>query len=147
MYQILSTKNVTFNYHKKCITRDTFNNEINLKNNFNILSINNDKNGIEFISTFESKKYPIYGVMFHPEKNNYEFVNQKPLHQNIPHDYQSILVSQYFSNFFVNECRKNNNKYNIQNDSIDYPLIYNFKPEHTIDYESFEQMYFFERQK
>lgn len=36
---------------------------------FDILSINSDKNGIQFISTIEAKNFPFYGTQFHPEKN------------------------------------------------------------------------------
>lgn len=141
--KILSTKNVTFNFHRKCITKESFENT-RLKDTFNILSMNKDKNGKEFISSFESKKYPMYGVQFHPEKNIYEFVNQKELYTQIPHDSEAIAIAQYFGNFFVNQCRLNNHTWS-ENFSQNFPLIYSFKPEHTIDYENFEQMYFFQR--
>lgn len=37
---------------------------------FDILTINNDKNGRSFVSSIEAKNYPFYGVQFHPEKNS-----------------------------------------------------------------------------
>lgn len=144
IFNVFSTQNVTFNYHKKCLTRETFNNTP-LKDTFDVLSLNHDKNGLEFISTFEAKEYPMYGVQFHPEKNIYEFVNQKHNHATIPHDFNAVLASQYFANFFVNECRKNNHTWDAEKDASSYPLIYSFTPEHTIEVESFEQMYFFKR--
>ena len=109
--------------------------------------MNNDREGLEFISTFESKQYPMYGVQFHPEKNIYEFVNQKHNHATIPHTREAILAGQYLANFLIDECRKNNHSWNAKTDSLTHPLIYSFKPDHTIEHDSFEQMYFFERDK
>jgi hypothetical protein len=61
--------------------------------------VNNDSQGLEFVSSFEHKKYPIYGVQFHPEKNAFEWKKTN----NNPHTANAILVQQYFANFFVNE--------------------------------------------
>ena len=33
---------------------------------YNVLSVNKDRNGKEFVSTIEAKKYPIYGSQWHP---------------------------------------------------------------------------------
>lgn len=66
------------------------------------MSINYDKNGYEFISTIEDKKYPFYGIQFHPEKNVYEWIEGK----NIPHGKHATIVNQFFANFFVDEGRK-----------------------------------------
>ena len=35
---------------------------------FDVLSTNKDKKGTAFVSTIEAKKYPFYGVQWHPEK-------------------------------------------------------------------------------
>ena len=63
------------------------------------MSLNHDKNGLEFISTIEHITYPFYGIQFHPEKNIYEWVDGK----NIPHGKNATIVSQYFANFFIEE--------------------------------------------
>lgn len=63
------------------------------------MSENYDKNHERFISTLEHIKYPFYGVIFHPEKNIFEWVQGK----NIPHSPNAIKVSHYFADFFVNE--------------------------------------------
>ena len=44
---------------------------------WNVLSVNNDKNGIQFISTLEAKEAPIFGTQFHPEKNPYVWLNPR----------------------------------------------------------------------
>lgn len=63
------------------------------------MSLNHDRQGIEFISTLEHKSLPFYGIQFHPEKNIYEWVTEK----NIPHGSKATQAAQYFANFFVNE--------------------------------------------
>ena len=37
---------------------------------WDILSVNKDVNGLEFVSTIEAKNYPIFGTQFHPEKSD-----------------------------------------------------------------------------
>lgn len=70
-----------------------------LDSDWRVTAVNNDSQGLEFISSFEHKQYPIYGVQFHPEKNGYEWKKTN----NNPHTANAILVQQYFANFFVNE--------------------------------------------
>ena len=61
--------------------------------------MNDDVNGLRFISTIESKTRPYYGVQFHPEKNLFEFKANKAQ----PHTFEAIQVAQYFANFFINQ--------------------------------------------
>jgi gamma-glutamyl hydrolase len=37
---------------------------------YDVLSVNDDLSQKVFISSFEGKKYPVYGIQWHPEKNN-----------------------------------------------------------------------------
>jgi gamma-glutamyl hydrolase len=135
---------VTVNYHVQCLTRTNFT-ESKLNEFFNILSTNKDRmdHNLTFISTMEAKKYPIYGVQWHPEKNQFEFVlNAK--HQNTPHHYNAIIISQYMANFFVNESRRNNNRFpDILQES--QALIYNYNPQYSGQKSgaTFEQIYVF----
>ena len=103
------------------------------------MSVNNDWNGFEFISTIEHRFYPFYGVQFHPEKNLYEWVRNK----NISHSAHAILASQYFSDFFVNEARKSNHHFKDAKTEDQY-VIYNFQATFTGAVGSaFEQSYMF----
>jgi hypothetical protein len=70
-----------------------------LDRDWRVTAINKDTKGLEFVSSFEHKQYPIYGIQFHPEKNAYEW----KVANKIPHTAGAILVGQYFANFFVNE--------------------------------------------
>jgi hypothetical protein len=69
----------------------------NIRDEWHILSVNRYE-GFEFISSIEHKKYPFYGVQFHPEKNAFEWKIES-----IPHSADAILVEQFYGNFFVNE--------------------------------------------
>lgn len=104
-----------------------------------ILATNKDKNELEFISVFESKDYPFYGIQFHPEKNQYEFI----LDKNIPHSLNAVKVAQYFANFFVEETRKNDNTFADWQREQD-ALIYNYNPAFIgMQNSSYEQIYVF----
>lgn len=105
-----------------------------------ILSWNHDVNNIEFVSSIEHKKYPFYGTQYHPEKVLYEWI---PEH-NIAHSPNAVLVSQWFSNFFVDQSRRNMNKFS-DSDELDKAIIYNFQPIFTgLIGSAFEQCYLFE---
>lgn len=101
--------------------------------------LSTNKVDIDFISSFESKKYPFYGIQFHPEKNIYEFKSSL----NIPHSSSAVKVSQYFANFFIDECKKNNHKFSTFADE-QKALIYNYRPIFTgLKNASYEQLYMF----
>lgn len=103
------------------------------------MSVNNDWNGLEFISTIEHRRYPFYGVQFHPEKNLYEWVRNK----NISHTRHAVKASQYFADFFASEARKNDNHFE-DSKTEDHYVIYNYPPEFTgAKGSSFEQSYLF----
>ena len=70
-----------------------------LDRDWQVTAVNRDSQGLELVSSFEHKQYPIYGVQFHPEKNAYEWRATN----NNPHTANAILVGQYFANFFINE--------------------------------------------
>ncbi|XP_049818768.1 gamma-glutamyl hydrolase-like isoform X3 [Aethina tumida] len=134
----LKNDNVTYNQHRYCLTESVMK-ENNLLNDWKILATNLDNNKLEFISMMESIKYPFYGVQFHPEKNQFEFKQNV----GIPHTPEAIKISQYFGNFFVNECRQNGNAFpdhNLEQRS----LIYNYSPVYTgIKNSAYEQIYQF----
>ena len=102
--------------------------------------MNKDRRGSVFVSTAEMINYPVYIVQWHPEKVSYEW---RP-DEDINHSYSSLLANQHMANFFVNECRKNNNKFQSENDLFNKYLIYNFQPVYSYSYEpDFVQIYYF----
>lgn len=136
----LTTKNLTYHYHKKCLT-DAGLKKAGLTDFYRPLAYSSDSNGLEFITVFEAIKYPFYGVQFHPEKPPFEFVIK--MHQlNIPHSRESIAVSRYFADFFVQQARLNS--HSVSRVSIQDELIYAFQPTYTaIKHDMYEQRYLF----
>jgi gamma-glutamyl hydrolase len=119
------------------------------KKNFTILSTNKDKKGKEYISTVQSKDYPIFGTQWHPEKILFE-----SLDKNIQHDEFSQYLSKCVSDMFINNCKKNLNKLKDENLLIYYYSLYSrnevldiIDPKHKTSkkYKSlFEECYYFD---
>ncbi|XP_049777986.1 gamma-glutamyl hydrolase-like isoform X1 [Schistocerca cancellata] len=134
----LGSQNITANYHNFCVTQKNLT-EFGLSGQWHVLSVNHDINGVEFISSIQSRLYPFYGVIFHPEKNAYEWKSNK----NIPHSSDAVVAMQYFANFFVNEARKNFHSFPSV-ESEESALIYKYTPTYTGDHLIYEQCYFFD---
>lgn len=77
-----------------------------LQKSFHILSNTHDEEGFMFVSSFEGKSMPIYGVQFRPETSAYEWDSET-----YSHEYQSIKASQLLMNHFVVEARRNTNMF------------------------------------
>lgn len=129
---------MTYNYHQYCFTREIFTKH-GLDQQFNTLATNKDSDGLEFISAYESKRYPFYGIQWHPEKAQYEFVRNK----NIPHSLDSVKAAQFFANFFVEEARRNEHAFDSWEEEQE-ALIYNYNPVFIGKRKSsYEQVYLF----
>ena len=87
----------------------------------------------------EGITYPFYGTQWHPEKNSLEWT----LNQNIPQEEMSIKVTQYMSNFFVNEGRYSKHRFRTMEEEQS-ALIYNFLPMYTAKISNWEQSYIFQ---
>jgi len=104
----LSTIPMTYNNHVYYLSPVDFQANNKLSEIFNIVALSYDiPKKMRFISIIEGKKYPFYGVQFHPEKNAYLFDPRNP----ILHSGESIEIMQEMSEFFVEECRKNMHKF------------------------------------
>jgi gamma-glutamyl hydrolase len=69
----------------------------------------------------------------------YEWVPNK----NIPHTPNAVKASQYYAQFFVNECRKNPNRFENVSEINNY-VMYNFQPSFTgVKGSAFNQCYLF----
>ncbi|XP_017783519.1 PREDICTED: gamma-glutamyl hydrolase A-like [Nicrophorus vespilloides] len=137
---VLSKEDVTVNSHMFCITPTNFT-KFGLDKSFKYMSTNEDVNGLTFISSFESTKYPFYGVQFHPEKNSFEFVHKQDSYVN--HSKDAVTVAQYFANFFVEQARKNENSFPTPQEEYNH-LIYNFQTEFLASKgASYQQAYMF----
>ncbi|KAI5411588.1 gamma-glutamyl hydrolase 2 [Lathyrus oleraceus] len=88
---------------------------------FEILTTCTDGNDKVYVSTVRSRKYPVTGFQWHPEKNAFEWGSAK-----IPHTEDAIRVTQHVANFLVSEARKSLNR-PVAREVLDN-LIYNYKP-------------------
>jgi gamma-glutamyl hydrolase len=79
-----------------------------------------DNFGMEYITSMESKEYPIYLVEFNPEINIYDWSNK-----DFCHNFLSIKIAQRLAFQYVNESRTNFHEFpnsTIENST----LIYNY---------------------
>ncbi|CAL4129880.1 unnamed protein product [Meganyctiphanes norvegica] len=139
----LSTMNITSNYHKYCVTPQTFA-KYDLINDYFVISTNLDTEGLEFISTVEHQRLPIWGTQWHIEKNLFEWK-----YSSIPHFPKAIQVGHYFAQFFGDQARQNINSFSSKSEERSH-LIYNYNPIYLTPYSetdgyysSFHQAYFF----
>ena len=86
----------------------------------------------------EGIKYPFYATQWHPEKNSFEWTTAL----DIPHYPMSIDVTQYLSNFLVNQARLNSHKFKSLKEE-EANLIYNYPPVFTGNISHWEQTYIF----
>lgn len=59
--------------HNWAVSLETYNTNSYLKNFWNLVSTATSPQNERFVASVEAKKYPFYGVQFHPEKNLFEW--------------------------------------------------------------------------
>ncbi|CAI2370932.1 unnamed protein product [Moneuplotes crassus] len=114
----LQNQRIIYYHHRDGIVPSTWEKYSSLKDNYHLLATSHDKNGIEYVAIIESKKYPIWGVQFHPEKNAFSW----KAGSKIPHCKSSIEFSQFLANFFVKEARKNSNKFDSEEEAFEHMI-------------------------
>lgn len=141
LFDVLAKENVTMNNHHYGIFTEHFFKTQSLTSFFDVLSTNKDRKGVEFVSTIEAFKYPIYGSQWHPEKNNFEYGKTDGIpNEAINHSADAVAVSAYTANFFVNQVRNNFHKF-ASAEAEEAALIDNYPVSKTTG--SFMQTYFF----
>uniref|UniRef100_UPI00398EFA7F gamma-glutamyl hydrolase isoform X2 n=1 Tax=Pristiophorus japonicus TaxID=55135 RepID=UPI00398EFA7F len=99
VYKALSTEPLTGNFHHFSISVQAFLEDEKLSKFYSILSTNNDRKSVEFVSTMEGIRYPFYGVQWHPEVNRFQWQQ----HKAFSHSPNAVQVSYFLADFFVNE--------------------------------------------
>ncbi|KFV06368.1 Gamma-glutamyl hydrolase, partial [Pterocles gutturalis] len=133
-----ATEPLTSNFHMWSLSMENFTKNEKLRNFYNVLTTNTDDE-VEFVSTMEAYKYPIYGVQWHPEKNPFEWKHSP----GIPHSPSAVRAAYYIADFFINEARKSLHHFPSEDDETK-ELIYNYTPVYTGTFSSFQQIYFFD---
>ncbi|KNC86757.1 hypothetical protein SARC_01091 [Sphaeroforma arctica JP610] len=136
----LAIEKITSNEHGMGVTPSRFYGNKKLNDFFKVLSTNKDRVGAEFVSAFEARDFPIFGVQFHPEKNVFEFEK----HHDTSHTASAISAALYMATEFINHARRNPNTFATEKGEYD-ALIYAHEPTRTYTQTGghFEQMYFF----
>ncbi|XP_068018572.1 gamma-glutamyl hydrolase isoform X1 [Melanerpes formicivorus] len=133
-----ATEPLTSNFHMWSLSMENFTKNEKLHDFYKVLSTNRDGE-VEFISTMEAYKYPIYGVQWHPEKNPFEWKDSP----GIPHSPSAVRAAYYIADFFINEARKSLHRFPSEEEERK-ALIYNYTPLYTGTFSSFQQIYFFD---
>jgi len=127
IFEVLDSENVTLNFHQDGVTIDIYKQYPALPNFFDILSVNEDRKGRQFISTVEAHDWPIYGSQWHPERQQYEFNTGE---DGLVHTFDSIRANQAVSEYFINECKKSDHQFSDLG-QLDKMLIYNYPTYYT----------------
>ena len=138
-----SNYDILYQDHSYGVTPHAFENDAYLSGNFSNLGVSYDRNGVAFVSLLESKVLPNgvqlswYASQFHPEKAAYQFTNWYWPNDN-SHTVKAVITNQYFSQFFVNECRiRNDNTLNKDTQQLfmqsqDYKTFFIGKGQNTL---------------
>lgn len=106
----LATENITYNMHVNGIEPSHFHENNMLIEDFEILATSIDKNGRPFVAVIEHRKWPIFGVQFHPEKIRYAPDHFKMLNRtvnlHIPRSPRAVAAADYLASFFVDQASK-----------------------------------------
>ncbi|CAH2067833.1 unnamed protein product [Thlaspi arvense] len=137
----LSTDCLVMQNHQFGISPGSFEGNLALSQFFNIVTTCTDGNGKAYVSTVQSKKYPVTGFQWHPEKNAFEWGLSR-----IPHSEDAIQVTQLAANHLVSEARKSLNR--PSSEKVLSNLIYNYKPTYC-GYEGrgYDEVYIFTQQR
>lgn len=134
---VLTENALTWSHHDGFNLSAYYSNPI-IFNNVNLLATSYDKSDNEFVGIIEHKSYPFYGVQFHPEKAQFEWLSRI----NINHDIRSSWFSTYLAYFFGSEARKNENLFKSVF-KLQRALILNFLPIRV--YNTFDTNYVFSK--
>jgi gamma-glutamyl hydrolase len=118
--QALEDQPIAFNSHEHGLLVSEYESNPALNEFFDLLSVDETPDGVEFVSTIEAKDYPFYGTQWHPEKNNFEW-SQNSDYSNLNHSPDAIAVSQATAGFFLDEARKSPHHFpEAERDSLVY---------------------------
>jgi len=138
--KVMEEKPVTFNAHLNSVLYETFEQHPELQKQFRVTSTNFDRRGIKFISTYEDKFAPIFGLQWHPEKSLFM---HNPV-MAVDHSILAIAVAQYISNVFMGFARQNPNQFKTRREEEKH-LIYKTLPLYVgnVTETPYEQIYIF----
>jgi len=120
---IFATEDVTMNLHHDGVTPEAYAKSQKMQNVFAVLSTNRDRLGKIFLSTIEGKNAYLYGVQWHPERNQF---NWDTTELN-PHSTNAVKVAAYTAERFMVAVRQNSHKFASQQEES-ASLVYHWTP-------------------
>jgi hypothetical protein len=124
-YTFINSNPTTAHFVKEGISPDKIANNTALNDLIKVTGTSSNHKNMTYISMFEGKSIPIYGMLFHPEKMPWD-KNEDKEHKLIYNSY-STIISQNFLNFLVFECKKNENRF-LKEDKLELINIKEHKP-------------------
>jgi hypothetical protein len=126
-YDSLLNNNATAHVIKEAVDPEKFLNNTALINAIKVTGISSNDIGKSYISMFEARdNIPIYGVLPHLEKIPWE--KDIDIDRQLSYNSNSITISQKILNYFINQCRKNENTINTKTDTVELVDIKIHKP-------------------
>jgi gamma-glutamyl hydrolase len=138
VWSALTENDITMNSHQAGVSPQNFLGSPALVGSMKILSIGNDREGRQFVSSTEGITLPVYTTQFHPEKPMFEWNPQ----MQINHTDVSIVGNSYTARFFVSQAKQNSRAFPSQQAEA-AALIYNYNAVDTSADTEFDQAYFF----
>ncbi|GMI47732.1 hypothetical protein TrCOL_g6597 [Triparma columacea] len=112
--EIFSSQNVTTHWHMYGVSSSAFASNL-APAGLVATSTNFDREGKEFVSSLEHSSLPIFATQWHPEANQFDSTDKKG--DSTPsRSSDAVLAMQHLANFFVGEARKNDNKFDDEDD-------------------------------
>jgi len=134
----ISTQNITFNNHNNGLPPSKYYGNSEIQSYVKIISTNYDRNGKEFVSSYEGIDYPIWGLQFHPSKLAYEWDEDEVLN----HSPVAIADMQWVASLMYSQAKYNFHSFPSSEDEQN-ALIYNYNPVFTYsECMDFVQCYF-----
>uniref|UniRef100_UPI0037E830F1 gamma-glutamyl hydrolase n=1 Tax=Semicossyphus pulcher TaxID=241346 RepID=UPI0037E830F1 len=138
LMKALTQEPLTGNFHHYSVTVQNFQENEKLQSFFSVLSTNVAESGDLFVSTIEGKRYPFYGVQWHPEVNRFQWDTKL----NFPHSAHAVQLSARLAEFFVGEGRRSLHHFDNPEEEAS-SLIYNYTPVYAGNFSGYQQIYFF----
>ncbi|KAL8269494.1 hypothetical protein Esti_006580 [Eimeria stiedai] len=141
--RLLSTHPIAYFHHHRHISLEEFRADANLTKDFLLLSTAElpSEQPIEIVAAVEHKRYPFFGMQYHPEKALYEHCPKS----RIPHFFLSVLPSLYLAAFMGLAARRSRNAFKCEREKF-VSVAFAFTPTRTAllgkEYH-FEQTYLF----
>ena len=92
----MSHEKIALHFHNYSVLESDYLAIDSLNAFFKLVSVNQNPEGIRYITGFEAKKYPIFSVIYHPEYQM--MMNANPV---------TLAIAKGFSELLYNEGKKN----------------------------------------